>query len=245
MNERTKLHYENHLAGYYSWMCGDFDQAKTRFQKMLERNGIFPSHTKLALDLGAGHGIQSVAMSDMGYHVTAIDFSEQLLQQLKARDASHAIGAIKEDIRNFRKHLDIHAELIVCCGDTLTHLETKDQVNNLIKDCSEVLVKNGWLVLSYRDYSVDLNEQRKFIPVKSDQDRILTCILEYETDKVVVTDLVHEKAGEMWNLNASWYKKLRISPFEVNEQIQRCGLVITFNEVVGGMTTVIAKKKLT
>ena len=238
----VKEHYENHLAHFYAWMCGDFDQARSQFQRMLESNRILPASTRLAVDLGSGHGIQSVAIKNVGFDVLAIDFSETLLEQLRSKDDTRSIRTVNADIRHFRKYLEAKPELIVCCGDTLTHLENADQVNQLIRDCSEALTENGHLILSYRDYSVDVSGERKFIPVKSDKKKILTCMLDLEAGHVTVTDLLHENKGDSWMLKVSSYKKLRIDPLQLNEEIKKNRLAITLHEVVGGMVFVMARK---
>ena len=97
--------------------------------------------------------------------------------------------------------------------------------------------------MSYRDYSTELNDQQRFIPVKSDKDRILTCILEYEPEKVKVTDLLYEKTENGWNQKVSSYRKVRITPKEIAEMIENNGMKITFNESINRMQTTIAEKK--
>ena len=134
-------------------------------------------------------------------------------------------------------------ELIVCCGDTITHLENKADIEKLIEDCANILSEHGKLILSYRDYSTELNDQQRFIPVKSDQDRILTCILNYEPEKVKVTDLLYEKTENGWNQQVSSYRKVRITPKEIAEMIENNGMKITFNESINRMQTTIAEKK--
>ena len=74
----VKEHYDRHLGKFYSWMAGDFEAEQSLFQKFLYENKIVPASSKKAIDLGAGHGIQSVSLAMMGFEVTAVDFSEQL-----------------------------------------------------------------------------------------------------------------------------------------------------------------------
>ena len=50
-------HYEKHLANFYAWMIGDFEEKRLDFQSFLEENKIRTASTKVALDLGEGHGI--------------------------------------------------------------------------------------------------------------------------------------------------------------------------------------------
>lgn len=240
---KVKEHYDNHLANFYSWMVGNFDQKRTDFQNFLENNKIFPSNTKVAIDLGAGHGIQSIALKRLGFNVTAIDFNDQLLNELKLNPDGQSIKTIKTDIRNIKNYSELKPELIICCGDTITHLENKSDIKKLIENCANILAEKGKLIISYRDYTIELNDNQRFIPVKSDRDRILTCILDYEPEKVKVTDLLYEKIGNEWKQKVSSYKKVRISPNEIDEMIENSGLKITFNEPIDRMQTMIAEKK--
>ncbi len=187
----TKEHYDKHLANFYSWMAGDFDTAKNLFKEFCINNKIKPFANKPAIDLGAGNGIQSVALAELGYRVTAIDFNKQLLSELSNKTGNLRIKTINSDIRNLKK-FNIQSELIVCCGDTLTHLESITEVKQLIADTSEILCPDGKLILSFRDYSLELKDTQRFIPVKSDATRILTCILEYFPDKIRVNDLLYQ-----------------------------------------------------
>lgn len=239
----VKEHYDKHLANFYSWMVGDFDQLRANFQDFLEDNKVYPSETKVAIDLGAGHGIQSIALKKLGFDVTAIDFNDQLLDELKSYPDGQSIKTVETDIRNIKEYSGLKPELIVCCGDTITHLENKADIEKLIEDCANILSKNGKLIFSYRDYSTELNDQQRFIPVKSDKDRILTCILDYEPEKVKVTDLLHEKTKNGWNQKVSSYRKVRITPKEIVEMIENHGMKMTFNESINRMQTTIAEKK--
>ncbi|MEH6538230.1 MAG: class I SAM-dependent methyltransferase [Psychroserpens sp.] len=239
---QVKEHYENHLASFYSWMLGDLESKSTAFKDFLVDNGIEPNNTKVAIDLGAGNGIQSIALKELGFEVTAVDFNQQLLDELQSNLKGVGINIELLNIRNVLKFKDLKPELIICCGDTITHLENKEQIKNIIEDAKDILLDNGNLVLTFRDYSNELNDSQRFIPVKSSTDRILTCILEYGTEKVKVTDLLHEKIKGEWTQKVSSYEKVRVSPNEIVGFLEKSGLEIKFNEPINRIQTIIARK---
>lgn len=86
----------------------------------------------------------------------------------------------------------------MCCGDTLAHLDSFAEIKKLINDSFNILTPNGRIILTFRDYSTDLENTNRFIPVKSDSKRILTCFIEYYLDKLRVTDLLHEYENNKW-----------------------------------------------
>ncbi len=55
------------------------------------------------------------------------------------------------------------------------------------------------------------NKFSNLIPVKSDEQTIFTCFLEYEANIVKVHDLVYQKDNNGWKLNKNFYRKLRLS----------------------------------
>jgi len=61
-----KGHYDNHLASFYSWMTGDFNEKQLVQQVFFTANAIVPNTSKVAVDLGAGQPWRSKAK--MQYH---------------------------------------------------------------------------------------------------------------------------------------------------------------------------------
>jgi len=223
-------------------MAGDFDTKQNEFLQFLREQGIYPSHSKTALDLGAGHGLQTVPLAKLGFKVISVDFNQQLLDELKEHTKGLSVDVIHEDIRHVNKFAPYEPELILCCGDTLAHLDNKGEVEQFIKDISVTLVKGGRVLLSFRDYSEPLTGNSRFIPVKSDDTRILTCILDYEENSVTVTDLLHEKTATGWLQKVSAYKKVRLTTAHVTQLLEANGLRIECNVVVNRLVTIIATK---
>lgn len=238
----VKEHYDNHLGDFYSWMAGDFQTKQEEFGQFLQEHSITPISTRTALDLGAGHGIQTVALAKRGYDVIAIDFNSQLLHELATNTTDLSVNIINDDIRSMRKYADKYPELIICCGDTLTHLDSIKDIKAFLSDCADVLVDNGKLILSFRDYSTELTGDNRFIAVKSDDSKILTCCLDFEPMKVRVTDLLYFKTDNGWQQKVSSYYKVRVAPQAIVDTLVENGLTIDFNGVVNRMATITAWK---
>lgn len=239
---QAKEHYEKHLANFYTWMIGDIESKSTEFQTLLTSKEIAPKNTKTAIDLGAGNGIQSIALKDLGFEVTAVDFNQKLLDELQANPNANGIKTELADITNVAEFEKWRPELICCCGDTLTHLEDKTKVSQLISDASGILENSGYLILTFRNYTSELSDQQRFIPVKSTDHRILTCILEYQPEKVKVTDLLNEKINGQWVQKVSTYEKVRIAPDEIVEMLEQNGMSVELNKPINRMETIIARK---
>ena len=238
----VKEHYDNHLGHFYSWMTGDFQTKCSDFKIFLVENSVKPTSNKIALDLGAGHGLQSIPLAEIGFKVFAIDFNQQLLDELKVNSKDLDVTVINDDIKKVQTFAD-KPELIICCGDTLSHLDNKIEVKTFLANIAKALDKNGKLILSFRDYSDKLIGIDRFIPVKSDGTKILTCILDYEDEFVNVTDLLHERTNDVWKQKVSIYKKVRLFTNEIVGHLEENGMAIKFNQIVNRVTTIIANKE--
>jgi SAM-dependent methyltransferase len=222
-------------------MCGDLATRVDEFRSLIESLHL-PLNDKIAIDLGSAHGIQSIALANSGFQVTAVDNNRQLLEELRVNKGRLNIKIVEEDIREILKFKGLNPDLIVCAGDTLTHLENYNEIEQFLENCCVVLQPGGFLFLSFRDYSNKLSGDARFIPVKSDENRIMTCFLEYTPTQVHVTDIIHEKQGDCWDQKVHSYFKFRISDAEVKDILSGCKMAIHSEQSERGMITIVAQK---
>jgi len=238
----VKEHYDHVLSDVYSWMFGGFDSGIERNIGFFKKHKISPARSGMAIDLGAGCGFQSIPLAKAGFSVIAVDIDGKLLNELKNNAATLAVNIVQDDLVNFDKFAKDKAELIVCMTDTLVHLESKDKVRSLFNKVVSSLEPEGKFIITFRDLSSELSELDRFIPIKSDENIILTCFLEYEPETVKVHDLVYKKNSEKWNLYKSFYRKLRLSKDWVDRQLASAGFNHVESTVDHGFVTVIATK---
>ena len=194
----------------------------------------------LAVDLGAGFGMHAIPLARAGYEVVALDTSRELLDVLRANSAGLAIRPVEADLLDFRRHVQTAASLIVCLGDTLTHLESTGDVERLVRDVAASLRPGGRFVTTFRDYTHPATGDARFIPVRSDANRIHTCFLEAHPDQMLVHDIVHERDGATWRMKVSSYPKLRLAPAAVAETLRYEGLEPTVAPGARGMVRITA-----
>jgi hypothetical protein len=127
-------------------------------------------------------------------------------------------------------------------GDIIPHLPSTECITTLFKLVSTRLVPQGKLVLSFRDLSEERYGLDRFLPIRSDSERIMMCFLEYEPDTVVVHDLIYIRQGERWDLRKSSYRKLRLSVPWVVSQLEAQGFVVLSKEQREGVWNLVASK---
>jgi SAM-dependent methyltransferase len=235
-------HYRSHLAAVYSWMSGGFDAAIGRGETEIGAVLADLSNGSRAVDLGAGFGTHSIPLARRGCAVLALDSSAFLLEELRAHAGSLPITAVEDDLLAFQRYLDCPADVILCMGDTLTHLPDRADVLQLFALAGASLRPGGAFIATFRDYTRALVGNGRFIPVKSDADRILTCFLEYAADHVDVHDMLHERTGNTWGLRVSTYRKLRLDPQWISASLHERGFSVRTEPGPAGMVRVIAAK---
>jgi SAM-dependent methyltransferase len=193
------------------------------------------------VDLGAGFGMHAIPLARAGARVIAVDSSAHLLGELTRQAGDLPITVVQDDLLSVRAHLKEKAALVLCMGDTLTHLPEHTNVDFLVQEVAEALEPGGRFVLSFRDYSEPLLDASRFIPVRSDERRILMCFLEYEEDSVVVNDVLHERNGDAWDTRVSSYRKLRLTPGRVTGSLESFGFEARQEAGPRGMVRIVAR----
>jgi len=235
-------HYQNLLADRYSWMFGSFEQKAAEQEALFKRLSLHHDPKGHALDLGCGPGFQTIALARLGFEVTAVDLSERLLQELSQHSGSLPITPLQGDLRELGEFPDESHQVVVCMGDTLIHLPARSDIPPLFREIKRILKPGGKVIISFRDLSAELEGLDRFVPVKSDPDRIMTCVLEYETETVLVTDLFYERTQSGWSFHKSSYRKIRIAPSAVAEELRGAGLTVTFRDIIAGFQIIAAVK---
>jgi SAM-dependent methyltransferase len=232
-------HYETLLAPVYLWMSGGIDSALALGASDLDG---FAGRGGLAVDLGAGFGMHAIPLARAGYRVLAIDSSPYLIEQLRSFSKGLDVQAVISDLLQFPEYLPPNqkADLVLCMGDTLTHLPDETAVAELVQRVAVSLDPGGRFVATFRDYTVLPTGNARFIPVRSDANRIHTCFLEEQADRVLVHDMLHEKEGDRWSMQVSSYSKLRLSPAAVCRTFRSVGLTASVVAGPRGMVKLTA-----
>ena len=235
-------HYDGHLGHVYGWMLGDLDAAYRRAVAELHDMDV-PQGSGLAVDLGAGLGLHSVALAELGYCVLAIDGCAELLAELERRRGAHPIDIVQGDLCAFARSLHESCEAVLILGDTLTHLPSFQAVETLLEDVARHLKPGGLFAATFRDYATKtLSGDERFILVRRDEERVLTCFLEYHEDTVAVHDILTERRDKEWVQRVSSYPKLRLKPEAVMKKLESLGLKPRRETAPSGMVRIVARR---
>ncbi|MGS5089846.1 class I SAM-dependent methyltransferase [Hydrogenophaga sp. A37] len=235
-------HYEKHLAPIYVWMTGGFAAALESGAAEIDALNLPLAQGAVVFDLGAGFGMHAIPLARRGARVTAIDTSTELLRTLTEMTDGLPIQAVNDELLEFQNHVSEAPSAILCMGDTITHLPDFNAVEVLIERVCAALPLGGTFVVSFRDYSVPLVGDHRFIPVRSDDSRIFTCFLEYEPECVLVHDILHQHTPDGWQTHISSYRKLRLSPEYLVTQLQTSGFNVRREAGMRGAVRLVAQR---
>src|SRR5688572_2370984 len=208
----VESHYETLLAARYTWMMGGPERCLQNARELMDFARVAAPASGKALDLGCGGGYHATALTERGLEVIAVDNSPVLLDELRAVCAGLRVNPVLGDLSPVTQYA-AHGlfSLVVCVGDTLTHLSSRDAVQQLIRESRKLLAPGGALLLEFREQLKDLPAQDCVLTTRAERDCIMQCVLHYETDRVWVTDVVHDWDGGVWRTIKSTYPKLRLS----------------------------------
>lgn len=184
-----QIHYDAFLAGIYSWIRGGADEQIRKNRAFFVSHDLMPGPDRIAVDLGTGCGFESIPLVRIGYSKTAADFCGLLLDTLRSRAGDLTIESVEGDILDFAAWSGRPPSLIVCMGDTLTHLPSPADAGRLARQCFTKPVSGGRLILTLRDYSREPDGAVVVIPFQRTSDRIFLCRLVYDPGTVTVQDI--------------------------------------------------------
>jgi SAM-dependent methyltransferase len=244
----VKDHYERLLSQHYTWMFGSSFEERVNEQQSFLSGTLGPLNAPeapLAVDLGCGPGFQTIALARLGFSpVIAVDTSSELLDELRSHIDGLPVRIEKSDLRDLAAIVQAgQATVIVCMGDTLTHLPDKSDVSALFRGVFDRLRPGGMFVITYRDLTAELYGTDRFIPVRSDDNKIMTCFLEFENaESVVVHDLVYVRQATGWSLNKSSYRKLRLGVNWMRQELGNAGFTVISQDSCGRLIGLAAVK---
>lgn len=242
MTGTAQAHYDAFLAANYAWISGRPGDQVRKNKKFFSSHSVMPRNNRSAIDLGAGPGFPSIALAELGYSVTAVDFCQHLLDELRLHAGSLPVETVHDDIRHYPAWAGRHPAIIVCMGDTLTHLPSVEDAGDLVRQCYRELAPGGRLVLTLRDYSREPDGAEIVIPVQRDAGRIFLCRLHYQEETVRVQDILYSRRQGTWSRSEGTYTKIRIAPGTLAGMLTGAGFTIEYSESSCGMIIVVAKK---
>ena len=172
MSKQVEQHYNQWAATYDAVENKTRDADAVAVQTVLS---TLPLHK--VLEVGCGTGKNTVWLSQRSGSLTAMDFSEGMLQQAKAKVASEGVTFVQADIKQIWP-FERAAFDTVTCNLVLEHIE---HLKPVIKEAARVLKSGGYLFICelhpYKQYS---GSKARFETAEGTQ--VLECFVHHTSD---------------------------------------------------------------
>lgn len=148
-----------------------------RWARFIDRLAIehYGSRPKLGLDLGCGTGSMTLALTSLGYDMTGVDISPEMLdiarERAEALRVSDKILWLLQDMTDFELYGTV--DIAVSCLDSINHLSGRGEVDRCFSLVHNYLSPDGIFIF-------DINGRAKFEKVYGDN------TYTYETDEGIV-----------------------------------------------------------
>ena len=110
-----------------------------------------------AIDLGSATGGHAFGLAQLGWHVSGVELSDDLLELSRTKQAGKgpAVEFIKADMRDLgRLFATASADLILCLGNTLPHLDNLKEIQDFLVSARDILRRGGHIVLQVVNFDL-------------------------------------------------------------------------------------------
>lgn len=119
------------------------------------------------LDLAAGTGNYSIALSKLGYKVVAVDLDEEMVKKIESKNEEEKtnVKPYKLDMKDINELKNYKFDAIICIGNSLVHLDNKEEIKDVLGKMYNLLSEDGVVVLQIVNYDRVLKHNVKELPL--------------------------------------------------------------------------------
>ena len=177
-------------SNFYDELAKDYDSMisftnSVNIKKNLLKSFIH-AETKYAADIGCGTGADSISLALNGLKVTAFDPSTEMLKQAETNARNYKV---KIDLQNISadtipNSFNNSFDLIVSLGNSFANIP-KENFNNSLKKCFEILKPKGKLLIQILNYEKILTEKKRIISLKKGEGKYFIRFYDFIEDHLV------------------------------------------------------------
>lgn len=119
------------------------------------------------LDLASGTGNYSIALAKEGYKVAAVDLDEDMVKHVETKNKVEGTSVTPHvlDMKSIDEFGESTYDGIVCIGNSLVHLNSGEEIKELLKKMYNLLRNNGAAILQIVNYDRVLKYHVKELPL--------------------------------------------------------------------------------
>jgi glycine/sarcosine N-methyltransferase len=161
-----KIQLGGNSMSFYQQLSQYYDQlfpANPAQIRLIEKHA---SPSARILDIAAGTGNQALLLADNGYNVTATDSSEDRIRKMEEKSLANdiPIQTLLVDMENIQT-ITSTFDVIVCIGNSLSHLTNLNAINETVKDVAKLLESDGTFIVQIVNFDRVIEEKIHSLPI--------------------------------------------------------------------------------
>ena len=157
---------------FYDQIADTYDEM-TNLESRLENIRTFVSQLKnrysltSAIDVACGTGGHVIALSQICIRAVGVDISESMLDKARASAKEKGVKAqwIHCPMQELSQHIKEQFDIVLCLGNSLPHLLTKEDLSKTLSAFAQVLRPGGVLLVQLLNYHQVLKEKKRLVAV--------------------------------------------------------------------------------
>ncbi len=148
------------------------------------------------LDIACGTGWHAIALARRGYTAAGCDASPAMIEQARANAARIPID-VRFKVADFSQIERIPGvfEAILCLGNSLPHLLSRDLLRNAFGQMRMKLNPGGLLILHNLNYDLRLKTKPRFFAVEGKEDMLVWRFADYGADLIIFHTALFERSS--------------------------------------------------
>lgn len=217
------MSFYEELSKYYDVIFPTV-QAKVQFLNSRAKEG------SKVLDIACGTGNYSIALTDLGHKVDGIDLDDKMIEMAKEKSEAKGlkINFVAGDMREVK---DIFShdkyDLVFCIGNSLVHLQTKEEIEKLFKGINSIMNNGGKLIIQIINYDRILKHNVDFLPEINRQEDGVRFIRKYshktEENRIYFNTEIIVQDNEEEKSYTNSIPLLPLQSFELVEIFEKAG----------------------
>jgi SAM-dependent methyltransferase len=154
------------------------------------------------LDVACGEGSFAVAMSKLGYNLTGVDQSQQMIDLAveRAREENEAVNFYLEDMRSmpYKNNFD----LVTCFFDSLNYMLTIKDLQEAFKNAYDALRAGGYYIFDMNTiYGLAVDWMRQETYIQNEADDVMEIhrqYFDYENQVATMEITIFKLRDDLW-----------------------------------------------
>lgn len=185
---------------FYDALADQYD-GMTQFSARLQRQQEILASlleslpAKTAVDMGCGTGVHAIALARLGLDVTGVDLSEGMLSRARAH-AEETDSAVRFIAGDFLAPVpSTPAELLLCLGNSLPHLESREALTAVLKHWRKLTAPGGHVLIQLLNYRRVLAKRERIVNIRRSGSDTIIRFYDFLDDTLQFNILTIREAG--------------------------------------------------